>query len=329
MNKVLIYCRPKNLESIGEQTAQILSEQLQQLGLQVDISHALNIPRLLLNSYQTIHLIVETLPLNVNEIVHLAVCKALGKSTIVSVLNSDKKMNRNILDFIRPDAFSVSQTNHFRLYRNITCNKFIFSAFPKTVLQGKKNAFNLQAYLIPLQSSVEEVFEFKIEVPVYFDGRKLLQKQSSSQLRKQWNALIETKKFSSDYHLILSEHKLDSLIAEESLAIVLSNPQLKHTEFTEWLSKGMNRNNLIILNEFQATGFSNYWTSGQNCQVVTTLNWSRQVVDLAGCEYKSNFVASSFKASELFEPTVNELSRLYSKLWQQKTSLLTSGSVKL
>lgn len=329
MNKVLIYCRPKAIEPVAEQTAGILSEQLQQVGIQVDISHALNLPRLILNSYQTVHFVLESLPLNVNESVHLAVCKALGKSTVISILNSDKKINRSFLDFVRPDAFSVSQTNHLKLYRNITCNKFIFSAFPKTAASGRKTGFKNQAFLIPLQSKIEEAFEIHIDCPVYFDGRKLLKTTGSSQLRKKWNELIENKKLHSDYHLILSEQKLNSLLDQESLSIVLSDPVIKHTEFTEWLGKGMNRNNLIILNDFQATGFSNYWTSGRNCQVVSTQNWARQLELPEIDDTKNNFVVSSFKASELFEPTVNELSRLYSKLWQQKASLLTSGSVKL
>lgn len=326
MNKVLIYCRPKNTEFIAEQTTNILSEQLQLLGLSVDISHVLNLPRLILNSYQTVHFIIENLPLNVNESVHLAVCKALGKATVISVLNSEEKISKSFLDYIKPDAFSVSQTNHLKIYRNITSNKFIFSAFPRTEFKGKKSNFISQAFLIPLQNKIEEAFEFKVSGPVYFDGRKLLKKQGSSQLRKKWNEMISSNKLNSEHHLILSDHKLDYLIAEEALSIVLSDPNIKHTEFTEWLGKCMNKNNLIILNDFQATGFSNYWTSGHNCRVVSTQNWISQIEN---AENENNFVSTSFKASELFEPTVNELSRLYSKLWQQKTSLLTSGSVKL
>lgn len=329
MNKVLIYCRSKNTEAIAEQTAGVLSEQLQVIGISVDISHALNLPRLILNSYDTVHFIIENLPLNINESVHLAVCKALGKATVISILNSDKKINRSFLDFVKPDAFSVSQTNHLKLYRNITCNKFIFSAFPKTTTPAKKAAFTTQGFLIPLQNRIEEALDYSIKSTVYFDGRKLLKLHGPSQLRKKWNDLIENKKLHSDSHLILSEQKINSLVAEESLSVVLADPTLKHTEFTEWLNKCMNQNNQIILNEFQATGFSNYWTSGRNCRVVGIQNWLNELEIRDTAETKNEFVVSSFKASELFEPTINELSRLYSKLWQQKASLLTSGSAKL
>lgn len=326
MNNVLIYCRTKQSNPVAEQTANLLSEQLQQLGLNVEVSHNLNIPRLVLNSYQTVHFITEELPLNVNELFHLAICKAIGKSTVLSVLNSDKKINRNLLSLISPDALSVSQTNHLKLYRSIACNKFIFSAFPKTPTTHKKQAFKHEAYLIPLHSKLDEAFGFNIDDAIYFDGRSLLEKYTSAQLRKKWNELIAARKVNEKHILILSDSKISQIISEGSLSIVLASSHFKHTEFTQWLNLSMNSNNLIILNEYQATGFSYYWTSGHNCRVVPATNWIQQ---LELTEPIHNINASNFKSAELFEPTVNELSRLYSKLWHQKTSLLTSQSAKL
>jgi hypothetical protein len=299
---------------------------LQQLGLSVEVSHFLNIPRLILNPYQTVHFIVDDLPLNVNEIFHMAICKALGKSTVLSVLNSYKKINPNLLDFIKPDALSVSQTNHLKLYRNIPCNKFIFSAFPKTENFLKKNSFKHEAYLIPLNSKLDEAFEFSIDDVIYFDGRGLLKKNSSAQLRKKWNELVNSRKISHQHILILSDIKVAQLINDESLSIVLASTHFKHTEFTNWLGQSMNKNNHIILNEYQATGFSYYWTSGCNCRVLSATNWMQQLSEI---ENPTALLSSHFKSAELFEPTVNELSRLYSKLWHQKTSLLTSQSAKL
>lgn len=327
MNTVLIYSRPRKQEPVAEQTAVILLEQLQQLGLQVEMTHALNLPRLILNSYSTVHLIVEDLPLDVNEAFHLAICKALGKSTLVSVLNSDKKPNRNLLDYIKPDAFGVSQTNHLKLYRSITGNKFIFPALPHAEASARKAPFSAEAFLIPLQSRLEEAFDIKTGTPVYFDGRKLIRKGAgSAQLRKKWNELVNSGKIAGNFHLILSDQKLQQLLNHEALAVVLADPSLRPGEFTGWLSRAMNRNNLIILNEYQATGFSYYWTSGRNCLVIPAESWARQLEYL---EIPQDILGSSYKAAELFEPTINELSRLYSKLWHQKTSLLASGSAKL
>ena len=326
MNNVLLYCRTKATSPIAEQSVSILAEQLQHSGHQVDISHSLNIPRLILNSYQTVHLIVENLPLTTNEALHFGLCKALGKTTIVSILNSDRNLKKAFINFIQPDALSVSQTNHLKYYRGITCNKFVLPALPKTDAQARKSQYKHEAFLIPLQSKLDEVFAVTLKDTVYFDGRKLLKAFTSLQLRKKWNELQGQKKIGSNFHLILSENKLNELLQEQNLCVVLANADISHTEFTQWLNITLNQQNLIVLNDYQATGFSTHWTSGHNCVVVPPNQWNKSLSHL---EFEHDYVASTYKPNELFQSTVNELSRLYSKLLQQKTTLLTSRSVKL
>jgi hypothetical protein len=325
---ILVYSRPKDKEPVAEQTITLLTEQLQHLGLHVEITHSLNIPRLILNSYQAVHLVIEELPLTVNEALHLGVCKALGKATVVTILNSHHHISRAFLNFVKPDALSVSQTNHLKYYRDFTCNKFVLSAFPKAATTYKKTAFKNEGFLVPIQEKLEEAtsFSFSAEAPVYFDGRKLLKKKSSLQLRKKWNDLVVAGKLGNNCHLLLSESKLNEILSRESLAVLLADPALSHSEFTQWLGKVMNRANLVLLNEFQATGFSAHWTSGQNCIVTSADGWQNVTSEETA---SAALTSSGFKPLELFEPSVNELSRLYSKLLHQKASLLTSGSVKL
>lgn len=326
MSQVLIYTRSKNADALADQTAQILSEQLHQLGLNVELCHSLNIPRLVLNNYKTVHMIVENLPLTVNEVFHMALCKALGKATVLSVLNSEKKMTKNLLDFIRPDAMSVSQTNHLKYYRNISCNKFILSAFPKIETAKKNSAFELHGLMLPLQSKLEEALAYPQDMTIYFDGRNLLKKQGSAQLRRRWNELMSQKNHPEKFHLILSDSKINQLLSEGSIALALADNQLQNTTFVKWLESSLNHNNLIILNDYQATGFSSYWTSGRNCYVVQPEKWIQHLKHL---DFSTELQSSNCKTSDLFENSVNELSRLYSKLWHQKTTLLTSRSVKL
>jgi hypothetical protein len=327
MSEILLYSRPKTKEPTADQTVNTLAEQLSHAGHQVDITNSLNIPRLILNSYQTVHLVVENLPISPNEAFHLGVCKALGKNTLISILNSDRNLKKGFLNFVKPDAISVSQTNHLKHYRAIGVNKFVLPAFPKKAVNARKSAFKHEAFLIPLNARLEEAIELKVHSTVYFDGRKLLnEKMNSIQLRKKWNDLAGQKLINENYHLILSDNKIKELIEDSGLSVVLADPAISHTEFTSWLNQVLNKNNLVVLNEYQATGFSNYWTSGRNCVVVPLQNWMTAVAEL---NMNREFVSTTYKASELFEPAVNELSRLYSKLNQQKTSLLTSRSVKL
>jgi hypothetical protein len=326
MNNVLLYCRTKATSPIAEQSVCILAEQLQHNGHQVDISHSLNIPRLILNSYQTVHLVIENLPLTTNEAIHFGLCKALGKTTIISILNSDRNLKKAFINFIQPDALSVSQTNHLKHYRSITCNKFVLPAFPKSEITARKSQYNHEAFLIPLQSKLDEVFPITLKDSVYFDGRKLLKSFTSLELRKKWTELQSQRKISDNFHLVLSENKLNELLQEQSLCVVLANPVISHTEFTKWLNITLNHQNLIVLNDYQATGFSTHWTSGHNCMVIPQHQW---IKNLGHLEFEHDLVASTYKPNELFQSTVNELSRLYSKLLQQKTTLLTSRSAKL
>lgn len=329
MNNILIYHRPQKSEAIAAQTSQILSEQLQLSGNQTDICTSLNVPRLLLNPYKTIHLIIECMPLTVHEAFHMAVAKALGKSIVFSLLNSETGEQIKFLNYLKPDAFSVSQTNHLKLYRNLSSTKFILSGFPKTDSLNNslsKTTFKYLGHIIPLRSNIDEVFNYKINTPVYFDGRLLLKKNKASALRKKWSELIRAGRIKENFHLILSEYKIKNLLNEGGMALVLANPILTHTEMIEWLNQSLNKNNMIVLNEYQATGFSHFWKHHKNCWVLEANNWTQK---LSLVEFTDQLTSSTIKASELFEPMVNELSRLYSKLWHQKTSLLTSGSVKL
>ena len=203
MNQILLYCRKKSIHPIADQTLTLLAEQLELSGHHVDITHSLNIPRLILNSYQTVHLVLESLPLTTNESLHFGICKALGKATVVSVLNSDRNIKKAFLNFVQPDAFSVSQTDHLKWYRNISANKFVLPAFPQSQNNFRNSQFKFDCLLVPLSSKIEEAFEIKFKGTVYFDGRCLLQNQSSLNLRKRWSQLQASGKLSTNFHLIL------------------------------------------------------------------------------------------------------------------------------
>ena len=129
--------------------------------------------------------------------------------------------------------------------------------------------------------------------------------------------------------MVLSDEKVSELLAEESLRIVLADPQLKHTEFTGWLEKTLNQNHCLYLNDFQATGFSHAWTSGRNCQVISTLNWPQSINLVMSLPDDTTAIISKFKISELSEPLLNDISRLYIKIIRQNTTLISSDSVKI
>ncbi len=330
MSQILIYSRPgKNQVN---SSVEILTEKLSEIGHTTEHTHSTNWARIFLNPYHLVHLFIEQLPLTVNELFFISLAKTLGKPTILSLFNSENKQTKPLSSLVCPDALSLSQTNHFQFYRDWICSKSVLPLFPelKPTSPSSVNLKNsISSYLIPLEKNLDEAFQYKTDHEIYFDARSLLNKCSSTILRKQWNHFLKEKKLNPLSHLILSEDKIKDLLKDENLYVVLANPRLKHTEFTSWLEKTLNRGHVILLNEFQATGFSQAWTSGQNCQVLAAHHWPKSLNQFFLSENELANCYSRFKNSELTEPLVNELSRLYAKIIRQNATMISADSVKM
>ncbi|MFZ3230773.1 MAG: hypothetical protein WA160_11255 [Pseudobdellovibrio sp.] len=333
MISVLLYSRG------NKSITSIIADQLDILGYSTEETRIINLPRLILNPYQVIHFIIDTLPLTLNEFLCLTAAKALGKAVVVSVLNpkpSDKNLilssKSNLTNWIYPDALTVSQTNHLKIFRDFTSLKMIFPALFDTknlAPNKKKSDQSIGGFLFPLFSTLEEAVDFESEKIVYFDGRNLLSKYSSSHLRKKWTELIITKKIKSHYHLILSENKINALLQDGPLGIILSSPEMTPTDFALWLEKSLQKTHLIILNQFQATGFSSHWTSGHNCFVTSSHQWLKELnSNMNHLIFNQSFAIADINKTSL-DSLFNELSRLYTKIIYQKTSLLDSDSAKI
>lgn len=332
MMSVLLYSR-KN-----EAMTQILAEQLDILGYSTEQTQIITIPRLILNTYQVIHFVVETLPLTMNEFLCLSSAKALGKAVVISVLNAkptDKNFllpsKSDLLNWILPDALTVSQTNHLKIFRDFSSQKMIIptlfdmkSSPPKSTSEEA-----IEGFLFPLFHDLNEAVEFHSEKPVYFDGRKLLKKHPSSQLRKKWTALLIAKKIKPNYHLILSDKKIHGLLDGAPLGIVVASHDMLPTEFSKWVEASLVKPHLLIMNQFQATGFSSHWTSGYNCFVTSSHHWLRDLnANMQHLIFNQPFAISDISKTSL-DSLFNELSRLYTKIIYQKTSLLDSDSAKI
>jgi hypothetical protein len=327
MNHILVYSRKKNKNL--QNSIELLCKELDGLGFSVEQTHSPNLVRLFLNNYQIVHCFIESLPLTVNEILFLSFAKTIGKSSVLSVFNSKPNEHRLFNHLFTPDVLSVSQTNHLQNFREWNCTKMLLPLFPTLAKKPKSTqVLESTAYLIPLEKNLDEVFNYKTNQDIYFDARQLLSFKKSAQLRKTWTQLLHEQKVLPNWHLILSDEKIHDLIENESLQVVLASPHLSHTEFTNWLSLCLNKGHLIILNEFQATGFSQAWTSGHNCQVVSAQHWPKGL-NLAAHDIENSTNKSFFKFSELSEPLLNELSRLYTKIVHQKTTLLSADSAKI
>ena len=331
MSEILVYSRATNKQVNA--SVELICEKLNQMGHNTEQTHSANWARIFLNNYDVIHLFIDQFPMTVNELFFVSLAKALRKPTILSVFNSELKLIKPLAAIVCPDAITVSQTNHFQFYRDWLCSKSVLPLFPtiknSNVSSVTKKELKKRPFLIPLDKKIEEVFQYKTDTETYFDGRKLLADNTATKIRKKWNQFLQTKKIDSHYHLILSEEKISELLTDENLKIILAAPHLKHTEFTGWLELTLNRNHCLYINDYQATGFSHAWTSGRNCQVIAAAHWPQSFNQFNKTDADTSEIKSKFKSSELTEPLMNEISRLYTKIIRQNTSLISSDSVKI
>lgn len=323
MSHVLLYSR-QSTPSVDQ-----LAEQLLSVGYTVEQTQNLNIPRVMLNPYQIVHFVVDQLPLTVKESVFLTLTKSLGKVALLTIFNFDQKISKKTFDFLCPDGLTVSQTNFLKYFRSWNCPKIILpSLFEVTTTRKTKANLERTGLLMPVLSDIMLATKIKTRQETFFDARALVAQSSSAALRKLWAQLVHAEKIPAHFHLIFSEQKLSDLINDESLTVVLADPLMSHLNFTAWLARIVNRDHLVILNDNQATGFSHAWTSGRNCQVISHVNWIAELnTQLA--KPLSAQIKTSFKTAELVEPLINDLSRLYTKILHQKTSLLSSDSVNI
>lgn len=337
MIRSLIYSRQASA------SFEILCSQLSELGIQAIPTQSLNLSRLLLSSCQVVHFLIDELPLNLQEILFLSASKSLGRAIILSVYNSHVQYNSSFFSFFTPDALTVSQTNHLKFFRHLNCTKMVL---PELLAPLKRKAQVQQTqskhhspleFIYPLLKNLDEVFQFKSPQTIYFDGRLIAEKhnQNSSTLRQQWNSWLKSGRIPRHFHLILSSEKIEALIKDTDssgltkLAFILADPRLAPRQFTAWLNQTINFNQLIILNEFQATGYSHTWTSGRNCRIISAQNWLKELHQLFDETRTQPSPKSNLNTDLMFAPLINDLSRLYIQVFNQKTSLILDRSAKI
>lgn len=314
--------------------SKVMADQLEQLGYATEQTNILNLPRLILNPFQVLHLIIDHLPLTLKEMLYITVAKNLGKAVVLSLLNANKNesqpMQNHLMSWLHPDALTVSQTDYLKIFRQKSSIKMIIPSlleFPITPM--KRISEPITGFLFPLFQSLDEATQLNSTKPVYFDGRNLLKNHSSSKLRKKWTELLVTHKIKSHYHLILSQEKINQLITSEPLGLIVASAEMLHKDFTKWLDISIRHHHLIILNQFQATGFSSHWTSGHNCLVISSHHWLDELnQQMENPLFHQPFSILSINKTS-WDTLFNDLSRLYTKIVYQKTSLLDSDSAKI
>lgn len=323
------------------QTSEILAVNLSHAGYQIEQSHLINISRIALNPYSIIHFLIRKLPLTTNELLCLKVAQTLGKIVVLSIIDSNVDASTLQLNLFTPEGFTVSQTNHLQYYRKWPSFRMVLPSLPALNTEKNNPAVfpdqlpnpQQELYLFLFSNSFEEAQHFSSQFKTYFDGSALLKNHSAFELRKKWQELVKIGKISDNNYLILSKEKSYEIFNTKNIAVVLNYPEFLNHEITSWIELAVKNHRFVILNEHQAAGFNNYWTSGQNCFVLSEKNWVVELIAICEDHFSKNQLSpwTYVQASpgKLYDPLTNELSRLYTKILHQKTRLLRTDSANI
>lgn len=330
---VLLYSRDCH------QTSEILAYNLSHAGYQVEQTYLMNLPRIALNPYLIVHFLIQQLPLTANELLCLKVAQTLGRIVVLTIIDSNQHTDGFQLQLFRPDGFTVSQTDHLQYFRKWSSFRMVLPNLPDLQTEPQKPSdqytedSSQQLYLFLFSSDFSQAINFNCGYKTYFDGRYLLKDHSAASLRKKWQSLIKEGKISKNQHLVLSTEKTKELFRTQNIAVALNHPYFLNHELTPWIELATRYKRFVVLNEHQAAGFNQYWTSGQNCLVVSEAEGlsdlsefcSKQIAN----QQHSPWAYTEIASSKLYDPLTNELSRLYTKILHQKTRLLPADSANI
>lgn len=323
--KVLIHA--KNFKFDIESQADIISTELEKAGHIVEWSNQTHPARLLLNKYDVVHILTESLPLSWKNFWIAAAAKALNVPVIVSsysttqqqLSSATQQMIRFQLSYF--DALSVPEAGEIKNLRLFNHSKFIWPAFIRTKNPRLKPATSNDINLIfHVTKSFEELPSTKwtLDDATYIDGTQLTANKSISELRKIWNQFIEKNRTYKNTILVLNSANLKKIMTETKSVVLINYLQLHSVELAGLIENCLDNNCVLALNESQASGFPQLWTASKNGLVQNFEKSFTYQLSLTELLDKAQSIQTDNFDNSIYETKINELSRLYAKIKNQK-----------
>lgn len=323
--KVLIHA--KNFKFDIESQAEILTAELEKSGHLVEWSNQTHPARLLLNKYDVVHILSESLPLTWKNFWIAATAKTLNIPVVVSSYCTTRKQTPSPLQQILRfqlsyfDALSVPEAGEIKNFRLFNRSKFIWPAFVRTsnarFTTFRTNDINLIFQVI---RSFDElpVTKWTLDNTSYIDGTHLLLNNSISEIRKLWNQFTEKNGTYKNTILVLNSSNLNKIMTEAKSVVLINYLQLHSVELAEIIEKCIKFHCILVLNESQASGFPQLWTSTKNGIVQNFEKSFTYQLSLSELLDKAQNINTDNFDTAIYENKVNELSRLYAKIKNQK-----------
>lgn len=325
--KILIQVQQKKYDL--EKQAQLIVTELEKLNHTVEWSTQSHPARLLLNQYDLIYFITDSLPIKVKNFLLLLLAKSLQKPIVISTFETNlfsavpnQLIQKQLQIF---DALSTSEAVAIKNLRFFRQKKWILPIFPTTNI-GKKNKFKKSTFqwVVPVFHQFQELLNLKnhLDESVVIDATYLKLKYGHIQIRRQWSGFIQQNPLFKKYRVMIEPDNLTDLNEQHKTAVQLNHLQLHPVLLADQIQKSLDLDQLLVLSESQASGLADFWRNRQN--VIIHPNSS----DTLSQDFDKIFENLDFSKNrhllrDCLENKMNELNRLFVQLQQQKRAQLS------
>jgi len=334
--------------------AERIASELAKNSLHTEVIDQLHPLRLVFNQYDLIHFIEPGNPKSnkwqnlltyFRQSLQTAFTHAIGLPTLVTLYDRSDSPN-TLLEL--PNQFSALTASHIeqlKLHRKFQGEKMILPYLP-VISRGLSHTLseknqNKIAFIIPVYKDFTDLLNYSklhfqkiLNCDFYIDARGLTFEMSHSQIRKEWTKFIKKNKDYAQFILFTSDEIFNSLKDSAPLYIALAKMCTTQKQFANWIECYLQNDINLILSEDQATGFSKYWKHQQNCFIIKDTSqldsFENSLLDYINTKRLANETFDKISLfSQCIDAKINELTRLYTKIIQQKTSLNHRTSVKM
>ena len=317
MAYILIHTSSKKLPLQSQ--ALRLQKELQIIGHTVEFSTRTHPLRLLKNRYDVFHVLSDSSNLSLVDAPLILSAKLSNTATVMSQYDSFDVLPLPILNkfgFYLIDAYSAADIERLKAQKNMSKNKFILPLLP-TEIKIKNMEKSQQILRIKfLSKNFEELLT--AQAPDFIDASQMTTDLKASAIRQNWNQFHLNHPLFKKSILILSFDNSIDLMEKHSMVLDLCT--VKSTvQFQNLSDLACAYRQFVVLNKQQASSYADYWIHDQNCWIgdLTERSLVLEEIKLSAKNFFKNKKSSSMKI--LIENKINELSRIYVKIMQEKT----------
>ena len=325
--KILIQVQQKKYDL--EKQAQFIATELEKLNHTVEWSTQSHPARLLLNQYDLIYFITDSLPIKVKNFLLLLLAKSLQKPIVISTFETNlfsavpnPLIQKQLQIF---DALSTAETSAVKNLRFFRQKKWILPLFPQANFQKKQANKKISVqWVVPVFEKFHELLLLKnhLDESVIIDATHLKLNHAHMQIRRQWSGFINQFPIYKKYRLLIEPDNWADLKNQYKMAVQLNHLQLHPVLLADKIDQALSSDQLLILSESQASGLAGFWKNRQNVLI------QANTTDTNSLDFEKIFENLDLSENrhllrDCLENKMNELNRLFVQLQQQKRAQLS------